>query len=160
MRSLTLAVTVLAVVLAFAGADAADNGTAGGPDRIYVTIDKTQVVDLATPPTKVSVTNPGIADVVVITPTRILVNGKATGETSLLLFYGTNLHHYDLVVQPPPTLSSRSPLVPATAYPVEILRAGRPSHHLFVRDSESAWVPLGGGRLEAEALPKSEAPVK
>ena len=160
MRAALLAVIVLGVVLVAAGAYAADNGKVVGADRIYVTIDKTQVVDLATPPTKISVTNPGIADVVVITPTRILVNGKVTGETSLLLFYGTDLHHYDLIVQPPPTLSSRSPLVPATAYPVEILRAGRPSHHLFVRDSESAWVPLGGGRLEGEALPKSEAPVK
>ncbi|HEY3068125.1 MAG TPA: pilus assembly protein N-terminal domain-containing protein [Methylomirabilota bacterium] len=160
MRAAALAVFVLGAALVATGAHAADNGKAGDTDRIYVTIDKTQVVELATPPTKVSVTNPGIADVVVMTPTRILVNGKATGETSLLLFYGTNLRHYDLIVQPPPTLSSRSPLVPDTAYPVEILRAGRPSHHLFVRDAESAWVPLGGGRLEGEALPKSEAPVK
>ena len=160
MRAAALAAIVLGALLVCTGVYAADNGKAGEADRIYVTIDKTQVVELATPPTKVSVTNPGIADVVVITPTRILVNGKTTGETSLLLFYGTNLHHYDLVVQPPPTLSSRSPLVPATAYPVEILRAGRPSHHLFVRDTESAWVPLGGGRLDGEGLPKSEAPVK
>jgi hypothetical protein len=159
MREGALAVIMLGVMLV-SGADAADNGKLGATDRVYVTIDKTQVVELATPPTKVSVTNPGIADVVVMTPTRILVNGKATGETSLLLFYGTNLHHYDLVVQPPPTLSSRSPLVPATAYPVEIIRAGRPSHHLFVRDSEAAWVPLGGDRLEGEASSKREAPVK
>ena len=159
MRSAAVAFFLLGVVLV-AGAHAAENGKLGAMDRIYVTIDKTQVVELATPPTKVSVTNPGIADVVVMTPTRILVNGKATGETSLLLFYGTNLHHYDLVVQPPPTLSSRSPLVPATAYPVEILRAGRPSHQLFVRDTESAWVPLGGGRLEGEAPVKSGAPMK
>jgi len=152
MRGGALAVIVLGVWLGSA-AEAADNGKA---DRIYVTIDKTQVVELATPPTKVSVTNPAIADVVVMTPTRILVNGKTTGETSLLLFYGTNLQHYDLVVQPPPTLSSRSPLVPDTAYQVEIIRAGRPSQHLFVRDAESAWIPLGGG----EAPSKSEAPVK
>ena len=159
MRCAALAIIVLGLVLV-SGAYAADNGQPGGMERIYVTIDKTQVVELATPPTKVSVTNPGIADVVVMTPTRILVNGKATGETSLLLFYGTNLHHYDLVVQPPPTLSSRSPLVPATAYPVEILRAGRPSHQLFVRDTESAWVPLGGSRLDGEAPLKSGAPMK
>jgi Flp pilus assembly secretin CpaC len=158
MRAAAFTVIALGAVLVSAGAYAADNGNVVGADRIYVTIDKTQVVDLATPPTKISVTNPGIADVVVITPTRILVNGKVTGETSLLLFYGTNLRHYDLVVQPPPALLSRSPLVPATAYPVEIIRAGRPSHQLFVRDSESAWVPLGSGYGEAPA--KSEAPVK
>jgi hypothetical protein len=119
-----------------------------------VTIDKTEVVDFAEPPTKVSVTNSAIADIVVVTPIRILINGKGMGETSLLVFYGNKVQHFDLVVHPAPPFSPRSPLVPAAAHPVEVLRAGRSSHQLFVRDAAEAWVPLGNGKLESEAPKK------
>jgi pilus assembly protein CpaC len=45
------------------------------------------VVELKEPFTRVSVTNPGIADVFVVTPNQILVSGKAVGTTSLIVFY-------------------------------------------------------------------------
>jgi pilus assembly protein CpaC len=47
----------------------------------------------------VSVTNPAIADVFVITPNQILVNGKAVGVTSLVVFYPDRTMFFDLVVQ-------------------------------------------------------------
>jgi hypothetical protein len=133
---------------------ASTSGHAGDTPRVYVTIDKTEVVDFAEPPTKVSVTNSAIADIVVVTPIRILINGKGMGETSLLVFYGNKVQHFDLVVHPAPPFPPRSPLVPAAAHPVEVLRAGRSSHQLFVRDAAEAWVPLGNGKLESEAPKK------
>ena len=51
--------------------------------RVDVTIGKSQVIDLKEPFTRVSVTNPNIADVFVITPNQILINGKSAGVTSL-----------------------------------------------------------------------------
>jgi pilus assembly protein CpaC len=45
------------------------------------------------------VTNPAIADVFVVTPNQILVNGKAVGTTSLVAFYPTKTVFFDLVVQ-------------------------------------------------------------
>jgi pilus assembly protein CpaC len=67
--------------------------------RIEVTIGKSQVLELKEPFTRVSVTNPAIADVFLITPTQILINGKAVGVTSLVVFYPSRTMFFDLVVQ-------------------------------------------------------------
>lgn len=154
MRAKALVMVVVGAVLASTSGYAGENGLAGDTPRVYVTIDKSEVVDFSAPPTKVSVTNTAIADIVVVSPTRILINGKGMGETSLLVFYGTKVQGFDLVVHPAPLFSPRSPLVPAAAHPVEVLRAGRSSHQLFVRDAAEAWVPLGNGKLESEAPKK------
>jgi pilus assembly protein CpaC len=66
--------------------------------RLEVTIGKSQVIELKEPFTRVSVTNPAIADVFVITPNQILVNGKAVGVTSLVTFYPNRTVFFDLVV--------------------------------------------------------------
>jgi Pilus formation protein N terminal region len=154
MRTAAFALVVVGTVLASTSGQASDNGRAADTPRVYVTIDKTEIVDFAAPPTKVSVTSTAIADIVVVTPTRILVNGKGMGETSLLVFYGSKVQRYDLVVHPAPPFAPRSPLVPAEAHSVEVLRAGRSSQALFVRDAEEAWVPLGNGKMESEATKK------
>jgi pilus assembly protein CpaC len=67
--------------------------------RFDITIGKSQVIDLKEPFTRVSVTNPAIADVFVITPNQILINGKAPGVTSLVVFYPDRTMYFDLVVQ-------------------------------------------------------------
>ncbi len=67
--------------------------------RFDITIGKSEVVDLKEPFTKVSVTNPAIADVFVMTPSQILVNGKAPGVTNLVVFYPDKTLYFDLVVQ-------------------------------------------------------------
>jgi len=67
--------------------------------RLDVTIGKSQVLNLQEPFTRVSVTNPAIADVFVVTPNQILVNGKAVGVTSLVVFYPTKTVFFDLLVQ-------------------------------------------------------------
>jgi Flp pilus assembly secretin CpaC len=154
MRARALVMVVVGTVLASTSGHAGDEPRAGDTPRVYVTIDKTEVVDFAAPPTKVSVTSAAIADIVVVTPTRILINGKAMGETSLLVFYGNQVQRFDLVVQPAPLFSPRSAIVPADAHSVEVLRAGRSSHELFVRDTAEAWVPLGNGKMESEAPKK------
>lgn len=154
MRARALVIVIVGTVLASTSGHAGDNGRAGDTPRVYVTIDKTEVVDFAAPPTKVSVTSAAIADIVVVSPTRILINGKGMGETSLLVFYGNKVERFDLVVHPAPLFSPRSALVPADAHSVEVLRAGRASHELFVRDVAEAWVPLGNGKMESEAPKK------
>jgi len=67
--------------------------------RFEITIGKSQVLDLREPFTRVSVTNPAIADVFVVTPNQILINGKAAGVTSLVVFYPDKTMYFDLVVQ-------------------------------------------------------------
>jgi len=95
------AITVLALLLGAATAVVPVTATAAeqGLIRLDVTIGKSQVIDLKEPFTRVSVTNPNIADVFAITPNQILVNGKAAGMTSLVAFYPGKTLFFDLVVQ-------------------------------------------------------------
>src|SRR5438552_2935232 len=90
----TLACVVLAAVLIIP-----TTAVGQGLVRIDVTIGKSQVIELKEPFTRVSVTNPGIADVFVVTPTQMLVSGKAVGVTSLVVFYPSRTMFFDLVVQ-------------------------------------------------------------
>lgn len=77
------------------------SATAAGPGlvRIDVTIGKSQVIEVKKPFDRVSVTDPNIADVFVIKPNQILINGKAVGVTSLVVFYPDKSQFFDLVVQ-------------------------------------------------------------
>ena len=77
------------------------SATAAGPGlvRIDVTIGKSQVIEVKEPFDRVSVTDPNIADVFVVKPNQILINGKAVGVTSLVVFYPNKTQFFDLVVQ-------------------------------------------------------------
>jgi pilus assembly protein CpaC len=91
----------LSVVLLLLGGGRLTPSVAAGRDlvRIDVTIGKSQVLELTEPLTRISVTNPAIADVFVITPTQLVINGKAVGVTSLVVFYPSQTLFFDLVVQ-------------------------------------------------------------
>jgi pilus assembly protein CpaC len=96
------AITILALLLGVvvgAGSPAEVSAAEQGLIRLEVTIGKSQVIDLKEPFTRVSVTNPNIADVFAITPNQILVNGKAAGVTSLVAFYPSKTLFFDLIVQ-------------------------------------------------------------
>ena len=54
---------------------------------IEVVVNKAIVVRLPTNATKVAVTQPQIAEVVVVAPDQLLINGKAAGATSLVVWY-------------------------------------------------------------------------
>jgi Flp pilus assembly secretin CpaC len=125
------------------------------PVRLYVTIDKAELVSLpATPISKIAVTNPNIADVYVINPTQILLSGKQAGTTSLMVFYPGRTENFDVVVHPVPVGNARARLVPSESHAVEVQRAGKVSQQLFVRDEARAWVQLGNGKAEPEASAK------
>jgi len=68
---------------------------------VTVTVHKSTILKLRQRATKVSVTQPAIADVTVVAPDQILINGKAVGTTSLVLLDAQgNATHYDLIVVP------------------------------------------------------------
>jgi pilus assembly protein CpaC len=95
---------LLLVVLALAMGAMPAHADEQGVIRLEVTIGKSQVVELKEPFARVSVTNPAIADVFVVTPNQILVNGKAVGTTSLVVFYPRKTVFFDLLVQTDLTL--------------------------------------------------------
>jgi pilus assembly protein CpaC len=68
---------------------------------ISVTVNKSMVFRLADRARRVSISQPEVADVVVVAPTQLLINGKAVGTTSLIVFNEKGeVTNYDLVVLP------------------------------------------------------------
>jgi pilus assembly protein CpaC len=70
-----------------------------GPPTITVTVNKSLIHRLEQRATRVSVTQPEIADVSVVAPDQILINGKSVGATSLVVWnqQGTATN-FDLLV--------------------------------------------------------------
>jgi pilus assembly protein CpaC len=68
---------------------------------ISVTVNKSMVFRLAERAKRVSVSQPQVADVVVVAPSQLLINGKAVGTTSLIVFDDKGeVTNYDLLVTP------------------------------------------------------------
>jgi len=68
---------------------------------ISVTVNKSMVFRLVERAKRVSVSQPQVADVVVVGPSQLLINGKAVGTTSLIVFDDKGeVTNYDLIVTP------------------------------------------------------------
>ncbi len=68
---------------------------------ITVTVNKSMVFRLAQRAKRVSVSQPEVADVLVVAPSQLLINGKNVGTTSLIIFDEKGeVTNYDLVVAP------------------------------------------------------------
>lgn len=73
---------------------------ATGTRDLVVTVGKSVLVDSPAVIERVSVANPNIAEAIVITPREVLVNGKAAGETSMIMWQqGGNRLIFDLTVR-------------------------------------------------------------
>jgi pilus assembly protein CpaC len=69
-------------------------------DRVLVTAGRSTVVPTEFDVTRIAVTNPDIADAVVVQPREVLVDGKKPGTVSLILWSSTQRKQYDIVVEP------------------------------------------------------------
>jgi pilus assembly protein CpaC len=75
-------------------------GQESGPS-VSVTVNQSKVMHLGTRAKTVSVTQPEVADVVVLDPTQLLINGKSVGKTSLVVWNERGgLTNFDLIVLP------------------------------------------------------------
>jgi pilus assembly protein CpaC len=79
---------------------AAQATDASGFERVVLTAGRSTV--LATPfdVTRIAVTNPAVADAVVVQPREVLIDGKASGTVSLIIWGRTERRQYDVVVDP------------------------------------------------------------
>ncbi len=69
--------------------------------KLYGMVGKSQILNFDTGIKRVSIADPNIADVVVVSPKQLIINGKKTGSTSLI-FWGKNSSapaFYNLVIQ-------------------------------------------------------------
>ncbi len=69
-------------------------------DRVPVTAGRSTVVATDFDVTRIAVTNPDVADAVVVQPREVLVDGKKPGTVSLILWGEDRRKQYDIVVEP------------------------------------------------------------
>jgi pilus assembly protein CpaC len=71
------------------------------PNQLDLTVGKSLLLDSGLPMERISVGLGGVADVTAVSPSEVLVNGKAAGETSLIIWReGGSKLYYDLAVRP------------------------------------------------------------
>jgi len=93
-----LAASGLAITAALAQAPATTQTTASRD--LMVTVGKSVLVDSPTVIERIAVANGALAEAVAINPREILINGKAAGETSMVVWQqGGNRLFFDLTVQ-------------------------------------------------------------
>lgn len=68
-------------------------------DQMPVTVGKSQVLSVGSEITKVSITNPDIADVAVVSKKDVLINGKKPGTTTLIVWTKNGRLSYDVLVR-------------------------------------------------------------
>ena len=149
-RTLRVAFTRLPGLGALIGAVLlAQPAAAQAPSPIYVGVDSYHVMNLAEPASKVAVANPGIADVQVINPSQLLIAGKSSGVTSLVIFSGKAPRSFNVVVHP----SSMMAVSTAGQAPHAVLvqRGDKMTEQLFARGPDERWLELGQVKPETDA---------
>lgn len=70
-------------------------------EKLYSVVGKTQLIKFDEPVKRISITDPSLADLVLLSPKELLLNGKKAGRTSLI-FWGTSEKpvFFNMVVQP------------------------------------------------------------
>jgi pilus assembly protein CpaC len=71
--------------------------------HVQLTAGRSTVVNTDFDVTRIAVTNPGIADAVVVAPREILVDGKSAGTVSLIVWGAASRTQYDVIVEQPVT---------------------------------------------------------
>ncbi len=72
----------------------------GQVERVVLTAGRSTVLRTDFEITRIAVTNPAVADAIVVQNREILVDGKTPGTISLIVWSATDRKHYDLVVEP------------------------------------------------------------
>jgi len=71
--------------------------------RVQLTAGRSTVLSTEVDVTRIAITNPAIADAVVVAPREILIDGKSPGTVSLIVWGNGLRMQYDLVVEQPVT---------------------------------------------------------
>ena len=123
-------------------------------ERVVLTSGRSTVVATDFDVTRIAITNPEIADAVVVQPREILVDGKKSGTVSLIIWGAQTRRQYDVVVEPSITALEQhlQALFPGEAIAVNvsdeaIVLSGRVS---------STAVMLRAGEIAASSSAKSK----
>lgn len=79
---------------------AAQATDASGFERVVLTAGRSTVLTTPFDVTRIAVTNPAVADAIVVQPREVLIDGKASGTVSLIVWGTNQRRQYDVVVDP------------------------------------------------------------
>ena len=65
-----------------------------GNEKLFGSVGKSQVIKFDKNIKRISITDPELADIVVISPKQIIINGKKTGSTTLIFWAEENNPRY------------------------------------------------------------------
>jgi pilus assembly protein CpaC len=104
-RNIVRVVSITAIVAVSFAASAFEARAQATPSALRVALitGRSTVLTTDFDVTRIAVTNPAIADATVVQPREILIDGKAPGTISLIVWGGTQRVQYDLVVEQPTT---------------------------------------------------------
>lgn len=108
-RHVTRAAAILGLCVALLvtktpGVSAQAPQSSGALPRVSLTAGRSTVLPIDFDITRVAITNPAIADAVVVTPREILIDGKAQGTISLIIWGEGRRVQYDIAVDAPVTM--------------------------------------------------------
>jgi pilus assembly protein CpaC len=81
-------------------APAAQATDSSGFERVLLTAGRSTVLNTPFEVTRIAVTNPAVADAMVVQPREVLIDGKGPGTVSLIVWGGDQRRQYDIVVDP------------------------------------------------------------
>jgi len=147
---LRFALVALIVLVVVASAVLAGPAAAQGPSPVYIAVDGSLLLSLAEPARKVAVANPAIADVQVISPAQLLIVGKASGVTSLMIFSSKALQSYNLIVHPSSIAAASTSATLPPPHAVLVQRGDKMAEHLFTRGPDQLLLELGQVKPETD----------
>ena len=104
----TLTWLMVSPIAAQTAAPAAQATDASGFERVVLTAGRSTVLSTPFDVTRIAVTNPAVADAVVVEPREVLIDGKSAGTVSLIVWGGAQRRQYDVVVDPGVTTLQQS----------------------------------------------------
>ena len=140
----------LLLVVAVAPAVLTEPARAQAPAPVYIAVDGSLLLTLAEPARKVAVANPAIADVQVISPAQLLIVGKASGVTSLMIFSGKTLQSFNLIVHPSSIAAASTSTTLPPPHVVLVQRGEKMAQQLFTRGPDERWLELGQVQPDTE----------
>jgi pilus assembly protein CpaC len=103
-RNVIILLTALCLVAPAALSTVSAQAQSDQMPRVSVTAGRSTIVESTYDVTRIAVTNPAVADAVVVRPREILVDGKTAGTISLIVWgNGDQRTQYDVVVEQPVT---------------------------------------------------------
>ncbi|MGE3508732.1 MAG: type II and III secretion system protein family protein [Vicinamibacterales bacterium] len=72
--------------------------TAMEPEKVLITVGRSTVLPTTFDITRIAITNPTVADAVVVAPREVLIDGKGPGTVSLIVWGSGERRQYDVVV--------------------------------------------------------------